>query len=80
MTDPSDSKNIKTIDCRDMEPPEPMVKVLEAVHVMGEDEAVMMVHRKIPRLLFPRLDQLGFKYEISEESEELVKVLIWREK
>ena len=79
MTDIINSRKIITIDCRELEPPEPMVKVLEAVHVMGDDEAVMMVHRKRPRLLFPRLEELALKHEITEESESLVKILIWRE-
>jgi len=56
-----------------------MIKVLEAVHVMDDDEAVMMIHRKRPRLLFPRLEELGLKHEIKEEREDLVKILIWRE-
>ena len=79
MSDLFNSRKIITIDCRDLEPPEPMIQVLEAVHLMGDDEAVMMVHRKRPRLLFPRLMELGLKHEITEEDENLVKILIWRE-
>ncbi|MDH3974427.1 MAG: DUF2249 domain-containing protein [Deltaproteobacteria bacterium] len=79
MSDIINSRKIITVDCRELEPPEPMIKVLEAVHHMGDDEAVMMVHRKRPRLLFPRLDELGLKHEIREERENRIKILIWRE-
>lgn len=79
MSDIINSRKIITIDCRDLEPPEPMIKVLEAAQLMEDDEALMMVHRKKPRLLFPRLEELGLKYKLEEESENLVKILIWRE-
>lgn len=68
-----------TVDCRELEPPEPMLKVLEAVSGMADDEAVLMVHRQVPRLLLPRLDQMGLRYELTEEIKGLIKLLIWRE-
>ena len=67
------------VDCRDLEPPEPMVKVLEAAHGMRSDEAVLMIHRKMPRLLFSKLDELGFSHEVIEETDGLVKLLIWKD-
>lgn len=73
------SDKIIIVDCRELEPPEPMVKVLEAVNDMAEDEAVLMIHRKVPRLLFSKLDELGFSHELTEETEGLVKLLIWRD-
>jgi len=63
----------------ELEPPEPMVKVIEAVNNMAAHEAVLMVHRKMPRLLFSKLDELGFSHEVTEESEGLIKLLIWRD-
>ena len=73
------SGKIIIVDCRELEPPEPMVKVLEAVNDMEADEAVLMIHRKMPRLLFSKLDELGFSHEVTEESEGLIKLLIWRD-
>ena len=73
------SGKIIIVDCRELEPPEPMVKVLEAVNDMAADEAVLMIHRKMPRLLFSKLDELGFSHEVTEESEGLIKLLIWRD-
>ncbi len=73
------SKKITSLDCRDLEPPEPMVKVLEAVQVMTVDEAVLMIHRKVPRLLLPRLKELGLTFELVEEQTDSVKLYIWRD-
>ena len=73
------SGKIIIVDCRELEPPEPMVKVLEAVNNMAADEAVLMIHRKMPRLLFSKLDELGFSHDVTEESEGLIKLLIWRD-
>lgn len=73
------SGRIITVDCRDLEPPEPMVKVLEAVNDMAPDEAVLMIHRKMPRLLFSKLEELGFSHDVTEESDGLIKLLIWKD-
>ena len=79
MTDLQFSGKIKIVDCRELEPPEPMVKVLEAVNNMAADEAVLMIHRKMPRLLFSKLDELGFSHDVTEESEGIIKLLVWRD-
>ncbi len=73
------SKKIISLDCRDLEPPEPMVKVLEAVQVMTVDEAVLMIHRKLPRLILPKLKELGLSFEIAEEQAGSIKLYIWRD-
>jgi len=73
-------KNIITVDCREMEPPEPMIKVLEAVSNMGDDEAVLMLHRQKPVHLFSRLDAMGLDYSLTEKDDMSVEVLIWSAK
>jgi len=70
--------HIITVDCRDLLPPEPMVKVLEAVEKMGRDEAVLMVHRKKPALLLPKLKEKGLDFELTEKDDERIELLIWR--
>ena len=77
--EPESFSKIITIDCSELEPPEPFVKVLEAVQDMGKDEAVLMVHRKPPRLLISRLKELGFHFDLKEGPGESVRLLIWKE-
>ena len=76
----SDKKTLKiiTVDCRELEPPEPMVKVLEAVEKMGKDEAVLMLHRKKPALLLPRLKEKGLEFKLTEKDDESIELFIWR--
>ena len=47
------------IDCRELAPPEPMVKTLEAVEALGSSEVVVALLPREPRFLFPELDARG---------------------
>ena len=44
-----------TLDCSQMEPPEPMLRVLEQLDRLQPGEGIKMLHRMKPRLLFPKL-------------------------
>ncbi len=69
-------KTLKIVDCREMFPPEPMEKILEAVEVMGDDEAVLMVHRREPFPLFEKLRVRHLDYEIKRFEDGSVQILI----
>lgn len=69
---------IITVDCRELLPPEPMVQVLKAIEKMKNDEAVLMLHRKKPNLLFSKLKEKGLDFELTEKSEDNIELLIWR--
>ena len=44
-----------TLDCSLMEPPGPMLRVLEQLNHLKKCEGIKMLHRMKPRLLFPKL-------------------------
>lgn len=69
---------ILTIDCYGMEPPEPMVQVLEAVAQMKPTEAVLMLHQRNPVHLFPKLEERGLEYHLEEETDGSIELLIWQ--
>ena len=71
--------NIITIDCREMIPPEPLVRVMEAALKLDEKDALLMLHRKRPVLLFPKLDEQGLLYELKEFEDGSIELFIWRE-
>lgn len=71
-------RKITTIDCLEMVCPEPMVSVLEAVAQMQPDEAILMHNRISPIHLYPKLEERGLHYELLEESEESIQLLIWQ--
>ena len=72
------NKKLTIIDCSDLFPPEPMVKVLEAVETLNSDEAVLMIHRKDPRLLYNKLEERHCGFETKLENDGSVQVLIWK--
>ena len=64
------------IDNRGLQPPEPMVRILEALTNMGDgDELVALMDRE-PMLLYPELERRGYDWEFLE-GEEFHRIRIW---
>ena len=53
--------NIKKIDVRDLEMPEPMVTVLKEIETLKDGEALYVDHKKIPQFLLPELEQRNYE-------------------
>ncbi len=73
------NRTVITIDCRELVPPEPMIKIMEAVTQMKDNEAILMLHRHSPRHLFSKLEGKDLKYELKEFEDKSVEILIWKE-
>ncbi|WP_200763359.1 DUF2249 domain-containing protein [Nitrosophilus alvini] len=54
------------IDTRDLEPPEPMQKVMQALRELEEGEYVHMVHRFAPLPFLDILKNNAFAYKLFE--------------
>jgi len=52
--------NIKVIDVRDLEMPEPMVTILKEIETLKDGQALYVDHKKIPQFLLPELEQRNF--------------------
>jgi uncharacterized protein (DUF2249 family) len=66
------------LDNRGLEPPQPMVRILEALAALGEgDELVALLDRE-PRLLYRELERRGFQWEFNDAGEG-PRIRIWRE-
>jgi uncharacterized protein (DUF2249 family) len=65
-----------TIDVSDLVPPEPMVRVLEALEELPAGESLLVYHLRRPMHLYPRLDELGCRHETREIEPGRVEVLI----
>lgn len=66
------------IDNRGLEPPQPMVRILESLAALREgDELVALMDRE-PRLLYRELERRGFAWEFSD-GEDGPRIRIWRE-
>lgn len=68
-----------TLDCSLMEPPEPMLRVLEQLDRLKQGEGIKMLHRMKPRLLFPKLQERGWNFRVIEQTPDQIEVRIWQE-
>ncbi|HVZ77833.1 MAG TPA: DUF2249 domain-containing protein [Gemmatimonadaceae bacterium] len=66
------------LDVRDMEPPEPMVRTLEAAERLGPHEMLLQVNVRVPEFLLPVLERRGFSYAVKVIGPDEVHVHIVR--
>lgn len=66
------------LDVRGLEPPQPMVRVLEEIDRLGPGAELEVRHDRRPMLLYPQLDERGFVHETDEPEPGLVRILIRR--
>jgi uncharacterized protein (DUF2249 family) len=66
------------IDVRGLEPPEPMLRTLEALEALPDSCALLHVNVRVPQLLFPILRERGFDFQLDETHHGEVHVRIWR--
>jgi uncharacterized protein (DUF2249 family) len=64
------------LDVRGLEPPEPMVRTLEALAEMPRGKTLVQINVRVPQYLLPKLTERGFVYDIREQSPELVRLFI----
>jgi TusA-related sulfurtransferase len=57
------------LDARGLEPPQPMMKILEAVATLPAGAALVAHTDRQPLLLYPLLEQRGFTYETTTQSD-----------
>ena len=69
---------VVVLDVRGLEPPEPMVRTLEALEALPCDATLVQLNERVPRFLFPNLQERGFAWEVREQEPELVRVFIRR--
>jgi uncharacterized protein (DUF2249 family) len=66
------------LDVRGLEPPQPMLRVLEAIDRLGAGRELEVHHDRRPMFLYPQLDERGFAHETDEPEPGLVRILIRR--
>ena len=62
--------NNHTIDVRGLEPPQPMVKIFEALETLPKGEVLTVHHFKRPKHLYPRLEEQGYVVETNQVSDD----------
>ncbi len=66
------------IDVRGLEPPQPMVRVLELLDTLEPGQRLEVLHDRRPLFLYPQLDAQGFVHETEEVGPGLVRIIIRR--
>ncbi len=56
------------LDLRDLEPPEPMVRIMAALERMNAGESLQVGLPRRPVYLLPILKEAGHRFEVVEES------------
>jgi uncharacterized protein (DUF2249 family) len=67
-----------TLDVRGLEPPQPMVQVLERLEALEPGGVLTVLHERRPVFLYPQLDARGFRHETDEPEPGLVRIVIRR--
>ncbi|MBF0164601.1 MAG: DUF2249 domain-containing protein [Magnetococcales bacterium] len=57
------------LDVRDLPPPEPMLRILEAVTFLHPGESLRVIHNRVPHPLYPRLRERGLLVETLEHGD-----------
>jgi uncharacterized protein (DUF2249 family) len=66
------------LDVRGLEPPMPLVVVLERLDALGPDDELVVVHDRRPLFLYPQLEDRGFVHRTEEAEPGVVRILIRR--
>jgi uncharacterized protein (DUF2249 family) len=72
----SDDADVIVLDVRGLEPPEPMVRTLEALAAMPRGKTLVQINVRVPQFLLPKLEERGFAYDIREQDPDLVRLFI----
>lgn len=67
------------LDNRGLEPPEPMVRILEALNTLEPHAELTVDMDREPLLLYPHLAQRGFAHAIAEQADGCYLLRIWRD-
>ncbi len=72
------TERVVTLDVRGMEPPEPMVRVLDIVGGFTADERLHLVIDCTPTPLLRILERNGYDYDMQPGRESVHEITIWR--
>jgi uncharacterized protein (DUF2249 family) len=66
------------IDNRGLEPPQPMVRILQALATLPTDDELVALMDREPRLLYRELERRGYQWEFSDGPDG-ARIRIWRD-
>ncbi len=76
----NDFENVIEIDVHELQPPEPMMKILENLYRIDDKSVMLIFHHREPVLLYPKLEERGYLAFCEKINDEKYKILIARKK
>lgn len=67
---------VAVLDVRGMEPPGPMVSVLERLGTLAREETLLVIHDRRPVFLYPQLEARGFLHSTDDSEPGIVRIRI----
>ncbi|HRP46904.1 MAG TPA: DUF2249 domain-containing protein [Trueperaceae bacterium] len=64
------------LDNRGLEPPNPMIRTLEALDAMAPGDVLVIHNDRVPIYLLPQLVDAGAEYEVAEQPDGSAQVRI----
>ncbi|MDE2510669.1 MAG: DUF2249 domain-containing protein [Elusimicrobia bacterium] len=77
MDEPSEGRTMN-LDVNGLEPPEPMVRILDAVTALGPGDRLIVEHFREPVPLYAHLEAAGFAHRIEKLGERRYRLTIRR--
>lgn len=71
-----DPTDLHLLDVRELEPPEPMVRTLEALAALPAGHTLVQRNARVPQFLLPELEKRGYSYTVREDAPGDVRVFI----
>ncbi len=68
-----------TLDNRGLEPPQPMMRVLEALGTLPDGGTLVAINDREPMFLYPQLAARGYRHETSAHPDGGYRIVMWRE-
>jgi len=76
----SNYDKIIELDVRELPPPEPMMKILEKLAEVDDKTVLLVHHHREPMMLYPKLEERGFKAITNKIEENYYKVVIFKKR
>ena len=71
-------ENLKEIDVRLLEMPEPMVTILSELETLPDSHVLFVNHKKVPQFLLPELESRNYQYMTKDIEPGYVQMIIFK--
>ena len=68
------------LDVRELEPPQPMIEILETLSKMDADTVLLVHHHREPFMLYEKLEERGFQASSNKITDNYFKIVITKKK